>query len=291
MAKRTIFYDYKTNIDLKLPSNDRLQKRLGAFDTLAEYTECAIIDFEKNADTSMDFSEYVSKKAEEYKVNLRGTVTLDNYKCAMYKSFMVNSHALFSEFILNYRDDIRNLIVPDFKLSDDGKLTQLQKLLNALNAVGINPNFPSWLLPVVDYYRYVRNSVAHVSIDVKTCEDAFAAIDKESLWNDYDIFKDKAPNSHDKITMDDFYFYSACIKHVANYLTMALKGKVDWASLGDIHPAFTYEKIENVTDSIKYINGVLGQYQHIPTEEERLTILKVIQRRREEAKKLKRMLK
>lgn len=287
MGKRTIFYNYKTNVDLKLPSNNRLQKRLGEFDTLAEYIECATLDFEKNADPKIDFSKYVSLKAKEHSVNLNGTVTLDNYKSAMYKSFMVNSHALLSEFIINYRDDIRSLINPDFKLNDDDKISQLQKLLLSLNEIGIVPSFPDWLLPVVDYYRHVRNSVAHVDKDANACDDAYSLIDKKMLWNDYDIFKDKAPNTHDQITMDDFYFYSACIKHVANYLTMALKGKVNWGNLGNIHPAFTYEKLKDITDSVKYINGVLGQYQHTPTDDERQNILVVIQQRRKEAKEHK----
>lgn len=288
MAKRTIFYDYKANVDLKLPSNDRLQKRLGEFDTLAEYIECSVLDFEKNADPEMEFSEYVSLKAKEHNVNLNGAVTLDNYKCAMYKSFMVNSHAMLSEFVVNYRNDIRNLIDPSFKLNDDDKISQLQRLLLSLKQIGIDPVFPSWLLPVVNYYRLVRNSVAHVEKDAESCNEAYDLINRDELCNDYDIFKDKAPNPQDKITINDFYFYSACIKHVANYLTMALKGKVDWGGLGIIHPAFSYEKLKNVSDSNKYINGVLGQYQHTPTEDERNSILEIIKQRRAEAKELKR---
>ena len=288
MAKRTLFYDYKANVDLKLPSNDRLQKRLGEFDTLAEYIECSVLDFEKNANSEMEFSEYVSLKAKEHNVNLKGAVTLDNYKCAMYKSFMVNSHAMLSEFVVNYRNDIRNLIDPSFKLNDDDKISQLQRLLLSLKQIGIDPVFPNWLLPVVNYYRLVRNSVAHVDKDTESCDEAYALINKEELCNDYDIFKDKAPNPHNQITMDDFYFYSACIKHVANYLTMALKGKVDWGNLGSIHPAFIAEKLKTVSDSIKYINGVLGQYNHIPTDDERNIILAIIKQRCEEIKELKR---
>lgn len=287
MSKRTIFYDYKTNVDLKLPSNERLQKRLGTFDTLAEYIECAMLDFEKNADPSIDYSSYVSKKALEHGVNLKGSVTLENYKSAMYKSFMVNSHAMLSEFVINYRDDIRDLINPDFKLNDDDKISQLQKLLLSLKEIGVEPSFPNWLLPVMDYYRHVRNSVAHIDKDANVCNEAYVLIDKNMLWNDYAIFKDKAPNIHDQITMNDFYFYSACIKHVANYLTMALKGKVNWGNLGIIHPAFAYEKLKDVKDSIKYINGILGLYQHVPTDDERQKILDVIQQRRKDAKEYK----
>ena len=91
---RTIFYDYKANIDLRLPSRERLLKRLGEYDTLAEYTACAVLDFEANWTGEGDYSDYVTAKAVQHNVNLKGGVQLDNYMNALYKSFMVNSHAM-----------------------------------------------------------------------------------------------------------------------------------------------------------------------------------------------------
>ena len=86
---------------------------------------------------------------------------------------------------------------------------------------------------------------------------------------DNPIIKGKAPNMPDSITMDDFYLYSASIKHFANFLTMALKGKVKWAELGAIHPDFDVRNIQKGTDIIAKINSVLFmKYNYHPTKDE-----------------------
>ena len=284
MGKRAIFYDYRKNVDMTLPSSKRLYKRLGDYDTLAEYTMCALLDFEKYCDTSMTFSEYVTLKAKEHQINLRGGVTLGNYKVALIKSFIVNSHAILSDFIKHYRDDIRDLFTRDFKLADDDKVSELTRLLRALSSIDINPQFPSWLLPVMDYYRMVRNSVAHNERDKEACEKAYEKVDKDAIDADYWVFKGKVPNPADSITMDDFYFYSACIKHVANYLVMVLKGRVNWRNIGYTHTDLDPANIKKGTDSVKLVGRVFLQYAHRGTKEELRNILDVLKERKEEYK-------
>jgi len=282
MGKRTIFYNYRTNVDMTLPSCKRLYKRLGEYDTLAEYTMCALLDFEKYCDQSIPYPDYVTKKAKEHQINLRGGVTLGNYKTALIKSFIVNSHAILSDFIIHFRDDIRNLFDRDFKLVDDDKVSELMRLLTALESLGITPKFPCWLLPVMDYYRMVRNSAAHNERDKKAWEKAFGKVDCRAIDADYIIFKGKVPNVADAITMDDFYFYSACIKHVANFLLMALKGQVDWGHLGNTHSDLDPVNIEKGTDSVKLVGKVFFQYSHRGTKEEIRSVLDTLKEKKEE---------
>lgn len=99
---------------------------------------------------------------------------------------------------------------------------------------------------------------------------------------DYWVFKGKAPNPADAITMDDFYFYSACIKHVANYLVMALKGRVNWRKIGYTHTDLDPANIEKGTDSVKLVGRVFLQYAHRGTKEELRNILDVLKERKEE---------
>lgn len=267
---------------MRLPSSKRLYKRLGDYDTLAEYTMCALLDFEKYCDKTMPFDKYVTLKAKEHQINLRGGVTLGNYKTALIKSFIVNSHAILSDFIKHYRDDIRNLFISDFKLADDDKISELNRLLCSLSSLGLKPQFPIWLLPTMDYYRIVRNSVAHSKRDKDVCEKAYDKIDRSAIDADYWVFKSKVPNPADAITMDDFYFYSACIKHVANYLVMALKGRVDWSHIGYTHVDMDPASIKKGTDSVKLVNSVFSQYSHRGTKEEMRSILDVLKLRKEE---------
>lgn len=288
MGKRTVFYDFQRNVDMVLPSHKRLYKRLGDYDTLAEYTMLSLLDFEKYYDRKMEFDDYVTEKAKEHQINLRGGVTIGNYKTALIKSFMVNSHAILSDFIKHYRDDIRNLFTRDFKIASDDKVSELNRLLKSLEEIGIIPTFPSWLLPCMEYYRHVRNSVAHNTRDEDACEKAYAKIDREKLNADYWVFGGKAPNSADAITMDDFYFYSACIKHVANYLVMVLKGIVSWDTIGTTHIDLMPENIEKGTDTVKLVNSVYLQYNYRLTKEEQRKVIETVKERKEEYKRKRR---
>lgn len=283
MGKRVIFYDYKKGVDMMLPSCKRLFKRLGDYDTLAEYTVCTVLDFEKYSNPNIPFSEYVSQKATEHGVNLRGGVSLGNYKSALVKSFLVNSHAALSDFIRHYRDDIQNLITRDFRIKEDDKMSELERLLASLKSIGLIPLFPDWLLPTMEYYRHVRNCVAHSKKDKKACDIAYKRINLLSLNADYYVFKNKAPNPEDNINMDDFYFYSACIKHVANYLVMVLKGHVDWNKIGETHVDLNPHNIEKGTDTEKLVNRVFQQYNHRGTQEEIRNVMNEVIARKKNA--------
>lgn len=173
---RTFFYDFKAGVDLELPSRKRLFKKMGEYDTLAEYTICALRDFEKRWDGKEPFENYVTQKAIEHKVNLKGGVTLPNHEPALYKSFIINSHALLGDFIQSYKLDIKSLIEPNFKLYEDDRLSNVEKLLKSLKTKDIIPNFPKWLLPLLDYYRLLRNSTAHVEEDKNKCIKAYLKI-------------------------------------------------------------------------------------------------------------------
>lgn len=282
MAKRTIFYNYKKEVDMTMPSSKRLYKRLGDYDTMAEYAMLAVLEFEKYSRKDIHFSDYVSQKAIEHGINLRGGVSLGNYKTALVKSFLVNSYAILSDFIKHYRDDIRNLIDPDFIIYNDDKISELDRLLKALKDISITPNFPEWLLPAMDYYRMVRNSVAHNQRDEDACSKAYERIDLDAIRNQYPVFAYKAPNPADAINMNDFYFYSACIKHVANYLVMVLKGRVRWSNIGSTHTDLDPVNIKKGTDSVKLVGRVFLQYNHRGTEEEIRSILDVLKERKED---------
>lgn len=116
---------------------------------------------------------------------------------------------------------------------------------------------------------------------------AYNAIALKELNDDYPTFSGKAPNAPENLNMEDFYFYSACIKHFANYLTMVLKGKVDWGNLGTIHERFDVTTFQKGTNPIALINTVMGQYKHAITVEERLLILAEIKKQKEKLLELK----
>lgn len=276
MKKRTIFYDFKNGIDFDLPSRRKLEKRLGDYDVLAEYTMCAVREMECTLETLEDKNAYFVEKLQVHDINMGSYVEYPQKERDLCMLFMVNTNAMLNDFVNLYARDIRELINPDFDMPGDNAMSKVEKLLYAFDKYKIAFTIPMWVLQCLNYYRLIRNSIAHSDEEKRLCQKAFEAIDKDALSKDYPIFNGKAPNPADKICMNDFYFYSACVKHFANYTVMALKGRVDWANLGSIHPLFQPENIPTGTNPKTWINRVLNEYHCKATQEDREKIYESI---------------
>lgn len=275
--KRTIFYDFKSNIDFDLPSRKQLEKRLGEYDVLAEYTICSLRDFQHNImHSGTNKKQFFKEKIMKHKINMGSYVERQNMERDLCMLFMINSYAMLNEFIISYRDDIRDLIKSDFSLSDKEGISKVEKLNISLEKIGIKSVCPIWILQCLDYYRYIRNTTAHNDGLKKQCDEAYDLIDTKQMHSVYPIFKDRAPNSVNHIKIDDFYLYSACIKHYANYLVMALKGKVNWATIGQTHHLFQRKNIPKGTNPVSWVNGILTKYNCHATQADRDQIIEYI---------------
>lgn len=270
MIKNTMmiphFYDFSV-VSYKLPSRERLVKRLGDYDALAEFAVLSFCDFEKRAKSSDDIIKFVRDKAFEHDVKIRGTVALENYHEAMYKSFMVNTYAMFSEYIDKVREDIRILIDPSFAFLDDNNISDYERLKRSLNRIEVQPAIPSWLEQVEEYYRLVRNHVAHNHGDDEKCTLAYERIDKEMMNAEYKVFEGLAPNPPGSITMNDFYLYSASVKHIANIITISLKDRLNWRGIGKTHPVLI-KKHPSGTDRRILARDVLIGYNYKYSKED-----------------------
>lgn len=275
--KRTTFYDFKSNIDFDLPSRKQLEKRLGDDDVLAEYTICALRDFQYSvAHSGINKKQFFKERIMKHKINMGSYVEYNNMEHDLCMLFMINSYAMLNEFIIAFRDDIRDLIKYDFKLSDKEGISKVEKLNISLEEIGIKSACPIWILQCLNYYRYVRNATAHNDGIEIQCDEAYKLIDIKQIHSVYPTFKDKAPNPVNHIKIDDFYFYSACIKHYANYLVMALKGKVDWANIGQTHHLFQRKNIPKGTNPMTWVNGILTRYNCHATQAVRDQIVEYI---------------
>ena len=260
------FYDFSI-VKFKLPSRERLVKRLGVYDALAEFAVLSFYDFETIARSVQDTYKFVCDKAREYDVKIKGTVSMENYHEALYKSFMINTYAMFAEFIENVREDIRILINPGFVFVDDNNISDYERLKRSLGAIGINPPKPKWLEQLEEYYRLVRNHVAHNGGDDEKCNKAFKRIDLNAMYSEYKVFEKLAPNSPNSISMQDFYLFSASVKHIANIITITLKDRIIWQNLGKTHPELI-KKHQSGTDRRKLARDVLIGYGYRYSKED-----------------------
>jgi len=260
------FYDFSV-VKFKLPSRERLVKRLGEYDTLAEFAVLSFYDFETTACNTRDTCKFVCDKAREHDVKIKGTVSMENYHEALYKSFMINTYAMFAEFIENLREDIRILINPGFVFVDDNNISDYERLKRSLGAIGINPPIPKWLEQLEEYYRLVRNHVAHNGGDDEKCNKAFKRIDLNAMYSEYKVFEKLAPNPPISITMQDFYLFSASVKHIANIITITLKDRIIWQNIGKTHPDLI-RKHQAGTDRRKLARDILIGYGYRYSKED-----------------------
>ena len=253
---KTYFYNSK-EIRWRLPSRERLFHRLGEYDTMAELTVLSERYFEGLCNDAESYVEFVNAKAIEYDVKIRAGVTLDNYREALYKSFMVNSTAMFDDFVDNFKEDMKIFVDQSFSLFDSSSLCKYERLKKSMKNSGYDIIIPQWLHDIVLYYRLIRNHVAHNRGDEEKCSKAFEKIDLEQMCKDYPVFINKSPNPPGEITMDDFYLYSASIKHIANLFTISIQGKENWYDIGKYHPALQRSRIQNGTDKRKLVYKIL----------------------------------
>lgn len=255
---KTYFYDSK-EIRWRLPSRERLFHRLGEYDTMAEFTVLSERYFERLCNDAESYVEFVNAKAIEYDVKIRAGVSLDNYREALYKSFMVNSTAMFDDFVENFKEDMKIFVDHSFSLYDSSSLSKYERLKKSMENAGYNLKIPKWLHDIVIYYRLIRNHVAHNQGDEEKCLKMFEKIDFKQMCKDYPVFINKSPNPPGKITMDDFYLFSASIKHIANLFTISIQGKENWFDIGKYHPSLQRSRIPSGKDRRKLVCKIINE--------------------------------
>ncbi|MDM8568609.1 hypothetical protein QUF50_03670 [Thiotrichales bacterium HSG1] len=85
---------------------------------------------------------------------------------------------------------------------------------NALEYLSIK-NIPNDLIDICDYYRMVRNYMAHTDRDDKKLKSCYKKVEENS--NDFlkKFHLNNTPNSLENINFDDFIILTNIIKHIA----------------------------------------------------------------------------
>ena len=211
----------KTTFDI--PSNRKLWLTLGQYDALVEYQEVASRYYLGTYDVKKEsFNAFLSRTSTATGVRLN-SISLANFRKKQYQGYLVFPNASFDEFITDFVDDVRFLIDPAFALSKiDG--SKFDKLLDALSQNGISPSIKRFKKDLYDYYRLLRNDVAH-SLN-QDYEKEYKAIDKIAIKAFYPTLNE--PNEKSQLSFDDFILCTANIKNIADILTVSLLPHIDW---------------------------------------------------------------
>ena len=199
---------------------------MGQYDALVEYQEVAsryylgTFDVEKES-----FDAFLSRTSTATGVRLN-SISLANFRKKQYQGYLVFPNASFDNFVMDFVDDVRFLIDPAFALSKiDG--SKFDKLLDALSQSGISPSIDKFKKDLYNYYRLLRNDVAHCLN--QDYEKEYKAIDKIAIATFYTTLNE--PKEKSQLSFDDFVLCTANIKNIANLLTVSLLPHIDWKPL------------------------------------------------------------
>lgn len=199
---------------------------MGQYDALVEYQEVASRYYLGSFDAKKEsFDAFLSRTSTTTGVRLN-SISLANFREKQYQGYLVFPNASFDEFITDFVDDVMFLIDPTFALSKiDG--SKFDKLLDALSQNGINPSIEKLKKDLYDYYRLLRNDVAHcLNQDYKK---EYKAIDKRAIAAFYTSLNE--PKEKSQLAFDDFILCTANIKNIADLLTVSLLPHIDWKQL------------------------------------------------------------
>ena len=216
-----------------LPSVKKLKKQLGEMDAFTQYIEVALRHLEKGYNaTEMTNNQYVKATATELGVNLHN-IDIENYKQKIILRHLIIPRAFLESFVEDLQEDIKGMGYPMFDIGKKAPAgmpnTELNRLINHINAdLHITVDLTVFQKDLFDYYRTLRNAVAHASIDSTKIEDAYNALDINAIHAFYPTLS--APNKIENLTFDDFTLCTANIKNIADMIVCSLESAIRWNS-------------------------------------------------------------
>lgn len=237
----------------------RLWQVLGEYDALVEYIELATRKFKTSFESQHElaFSDFLASEAKKENVCLNN-LTLENYECFKYRYYLILPNSSFDRFLDDFRNDFHTLFDTQISLSRDK--SKLQSILDYLNRNSFSVSLDKFSHSLYDYYRLVRNSLAHDS-DKKVNEIAitFSSVNISDVHSRYPRLS--APHDMNNLTFDDFILCTANIKSIADKLTLSLEDKLDWVNFSERHSDL-FPKLKqyrcNKPRQVVYIKNVIS---------------------------------
>jgi hypothetical protein len=113
-----------------------------------------------------EFRKKLTDLSAAYNIYLKD-LPFDRFDDMRIKSYLVVVYGYFDEFADSFKGDVRKLINQKYIEIDKDKkghgLSKLGKILCGLKNVGVDIKITPVRTKIFDYYRLIRNSLAHIS--------------------------------------------------------------------------------------------------------------------------------
>lgn len=239
-----------------------LKKRLGEFDAVVECNEIAIREFIEKSKTT-DTKKYIQELSSKHKVKV-DEVDFIKFSSRIRQYYVSSVFQQSEQFFADFQEE--------FKKYNDEKVwiqvktgeTKLHNLL--INVFGTEQNIESAISKDIqicyNYYRLVRNYMAHTDRDIKE----LTKLHNEIISNDNEFLQQLnlsgLPNKYYEINFEDFRFITNIIKHIAYII--CINSKPDNERIAQIlfekskeNKKAIYNRIKKTkNDKIRYTNAI-----------------------------------
>ena len=194
----------------------RLKKTLGEFDAVVECNEIAIREFIEQAEKE-DAFKYIQQLSSKHKVKV-DEVDFFKFSSRIRQYYVSSVFQQSEQFLKDFKQEWSEYFDNKTWLNINKGETKLQ---NTLRNLAIT--LPSDLIEYYEYYRLVRNYMAHTDRDINELKNRRKKIlnNKNSFTNNLNI--PKIPNELDNIDFDDFLIITNIVKHIAYLISTSSK--------------------------------------------------------------------
>jgi len=213
-----------------LPSYKQLKLSLGEHDAVVQLQECARLTLTKKYEDikrvrNISFPDFIKEESAQFGIHLHD-LTIKTYPNIVFQNYLIMPNSLLEEFIDSFVDDFNSLLLLNTSLPKTSNKCKLERLLELLSNNGYNSIVNSKELDLYNYYRLIRNKLAH---KLPTGNLSLSSnVDVTYFQNKYPQLQ--APNEPEELTFDDFILYTATIKSIAQQITQSIASSINWCS-------------------------------------------------------------
>lgn len=240
----------------------------GKVDAIVECIELAIRDFEKSANSSNNYKEYIFQKSNEHNIKVND-VQFKELRIRSAQLHILNVYQQFEDYLENFRDEH-----PD---SENWKYPKDIKglFLNVLHNLNGDKNIISEAeLEIINYYRLMRNIFMHPEIP-NTKHDSKVNKITSLIEKDESLSKLHAPNKYLELGFDDFILFTRTVKKVAHKLCII--GRPSNEQIADtIKKRVSFKKYKNNSKRMENARLTFCRCEYSMNETEAAEIVKIL---------------
>lgn len=200
---------------------NQFKARLGEYCSVCQFTELSTKCFNSNYSSILQNSNNFSSLCSDHGVSLSSN-DVGKAITHMPQTYILIIHICFEEFLQKLYNELRKTSLNAFSEKKDGEsyLECIYKNIRTKNrSKTVDASYE-----LCEYYRLVRNYIVHQNINVKAVKAKYQTVSNlydSSITKRYG--KLHAPNLPEKLSFDDFIFFSKSCLEISTYLHKSLK--------------------------------------------------------------------